>query len=345
MKIFRAFTQRYAGSASRPRLMLERLEDRCTPATFDLNGTVLTVNGTTGDDHFQFAQVTTTDNNIFFTTNYTFTLNGQSQTYTNNRRSEFGPVYAVTQVIVNGNGGNDTGVLITNDTHVDVNGFTRETSEQAFLGRGFITQSGGGYSLYLDDPGVAGPFLSFKDFQNTYAYMGRADSGELRGDGSVANILVTAGSYCYLTGGGDFHLISGAPSVIGLRTGANDQAWNYDVAGSLDAFVASGNAFSYMSGTDANGNSFFNEAVGYNVSYGIATHGNAIAYLIDSPGNDVFVGCATYSYLSGNDELGGVFNVAEGFGTVYGQSFVGGADYAYNYAPGHNVLSGFHMLT
>jgi len=38
------------------------------------------------------------------------------------------------------------------------------------------------------------------------------------------------------------------------------------------------------------------------VNYGIATHGNAIAYLIDSPGNDTFVGNMTESYLSGSDD-------------------------------------------
>src|SRR5205823_1892952 len=107
----------------------------------------------------------------------------------------------------------------------------------------------------------------------------------------------------------------------------------------LDAFVDSGNAFSYMSGSDA-GQSFYNVAVGFGVSYGIATHDQSFAYLIDSPGNDVFVGYASYSYLSGNDSNGSLFNVAEGFRLVFGQSFVGGADLAYNFASFVNVLGG-----
>jgi hypothetical protein len=95
-----------------------------------------------------------------------------------------------------------------------------------------------------------------------------------------------------------------------------------------------------MSGADSNGQSFFNVAVGFQVSYGIATHGNAIAYLIDSPGNDVFVGHASYSYLSG----AGVFNVAESFNMVYAESFVGGTDFAYLYDPTHNIITGFRRL-
>ena len=37
-------------------------------------------------------------------------------------------------------------------------------------------------------------------------------------------------------------------------------------------------------------------------------------------------------------------SVAEGFALVYGESFVGGTDYAYNYSPSHNILAGFHRL-
>jgi hypothetical protein len=318
----------------RTRLTLERLEDRWVPSAFSLNGTVLTINGTSGDDHFQMSQRTVHDNNIFFSTSYTFTMNGETASYLNYRQSEFGPLPSITQVIVEGNGGNDTGVLITDDTHTDPNGMTQETHETAILGPG-------GGALYVDDPNVDGPFLQFNGFNNTYAYMGRADSAQLTGNSGGGNILVTAGDYSYITGGGQFHLISGAPSVYGYAASSTDQVWHYDAAGGLDSFVASGSAYSYLSGTGSNGNTFFNEAVGFAVAYGIATHGNAIAYMIDSPYNDVFAGYASYSYLSGP----GVFNVAEGFSLVYGQSFVGGYDFAYNFDPSHNVLTGFHMLT
>jgi hypothetical protein len=91
---------------------------------------------------------------------------------------------------------------------------------------------------------------------------------------------------------------------------------------------------------------FFNVGVGFHVAYGISTHGNAIRYLIDSPGNDTFVGNTTVSYLSGSDSMGNVFNVAEAFALVYAESFVGGNDYAYNHDASHNILnSKWNLLT
>jgi hypothetical protein len=232
MNIPSVICRRHTESRTRTALMLERVEDRCTPATFDLSGTVLTVNGTAGDDHFQFSQQTTADNNIFFTTNYTFTMNGQSQTYTNNRRSEFGPIYQITQVFVLGNSGNDTGVLVTNDTHTSIAGNTVETRETAVLGPG-------GGVLYLDDPGVAAPFLQFNGFANTYAYMGRADTGTLTGVPSAMNIFVTAGAYSYVTGGGEFHLISGLPSLYGYSASGSDLATPSPISSTRPATTSS----------------------------------------------------------------------------------------------------------
>ena len=48
--------------------------------------------------------------------------------------------------------------------------------------------------------------------------------------------------------------------------------------------------------------------------------------------------------MSGSDSTGSLFNVAEGFALVYAQSFVGGTDYAYNYALGHNILNSRWIL-
>jgi hypothetical protein len=182
--------------------------------------------------------------------------------------------------------------------------------------------------------GSAFSFVTLSGFQTSYAYLGRADNGEIF-DSPGNDIFVTAGGYSYMTGPNIFRLISGGTSVYGYSiNGGSDQTWQYDAAGGLDAFVASGSAYSYMSGTDQSGNSFFNVAVGFPVTYGISTHGNAIAYMLDSPNNDVFYGATTYSYMSGP----GFFNVAETFALVYGESFVGGTDYAYNYDPTHNIL-------
>jgi hypothetical protein len=185
--------------------------------------------------------------------------------------------------------------------------------------------------------------LQFSGFNTVYAYLGRADSGTI--DAAPDQTFVNAGGYSYVTGGGLYFEISGASNVYSYApyvANSSDQAWHYDTA-AMDSFVASGNAYSYMSGTD-NGQSFFNEAVGFQVTYTIATHNQSYAYLIDSPGNDVFVGYAPYSYMSGSDNTGSLFNVAEGFLIVYGESFNGGTDYAYNYDPQHNILGGNWIL-
>ena len=99
----------------------------------------------------------------------------------------------------------------------------------------------------------------------------------------------------------------------------------------LDAFVASGSTYSYLSGTG-----FYNVAVGFATVNAMAGSGQSIAYFLDSAGTDTFCGADSYSYLSGN----GYFDVASGFAMVYGQTFVGGTDFAYNYAPWRNVLGG-----
>ena len=182
------------------------------------------------------------------------------------------------------------------------------------------------------------------NFPTSYAYVGRADSGELMATTGHENVFVSAGSYSYITDflgmgvGHEFHLISGSPNIYGYSVNSTDQAWHYDTA-ALDSFVSSGRAFSYMSGTDA-GQSFFNVAVGFGVNYGIATHGLSFAYMIDSPGNDTFFGTAPLSYLSGTTGGQSLFNEAEGFALVFGQSFNGGTDFAYNFDPTHNILGG-----
>jgi hypothetical protein len=189
-------------------------------------------------------------------------------------------------------------------------------------------------------------FLQFNGFASTYACMsGGTDTGQLF-DSPGNDLFVSAGSYSYITGSGPFFYrqISGAASVYAYTiNGWSDQAWHYDAPGSLDAFVSSGKAFSYMSGTDSSGSKavpFFNVSVGFAVTYGISTHGNSIAYMLDSPGNDTFYGATTYSYMSGP----GFFNVAEAFALVYAESFVGGTDYAYNYDPNNNILSSRWIL-
>jgi hypothetical protein len=305
-----------------------------TPAGFSYDSVskTLTITGSAATNTFTYFQGSAVDGSGTLQTTCDFTLNGATVAY---------PQSQLSQVDANGQGANSLAVFITNDTYVGSDGQTHETAETVVLG------PGGGS---LNKPNAAGTFQVFvllNGFSTSYAYVGRADSATLEGIASPRNLqntFVTAGSYSYIFGDGEFHLVSGAKYVYGYESDPADQAWQYDAAGSLDAFVASGNAYSYMSGSDTNGNTFFNVAVGFQVTYGIATHGNAIAYLIDSPGNDVFFGSTTYSYLSGTDSTGSVFNVAEAFSLVYGESFVGGTDFAYNYAPTQNILNSRWIL-
>jgi uncharacterized protein (TIGR03118 family) len=295
-----------------------------SPAGFvyDAATQTLTVTGTS----FNFSQATTADASGTHTT-YNFVIDGKTDSL---------PDTQLAHVIVNGQGAGASATLITNDTYTVPGRQTQETAELVVLGagRGQIEKVG----LY----GNTSVFLQLNAFPTSYAYVGRADSGQLMATIGGENIFVSAGSYSYITGMSQFHLISGSSSIYGYSVNSTDQAWHYDTA-ALDAFVSSGRAFSYMSGTDA-GQSFFNVAVGFGVNYGIATHGRSIAYLIDSPGNDTFFGSTALSYLSGTTAGQSLFNEAEGFALVNGESFVGGMDFAYNFDPNHNLLAGKWIL-
>jgi hypothetical protein len=317
---------------------LEWLEDRLMPSAFTLNNQVLTVNGTAGNDWFAFSQRTIIDNNIFFSTAYTLSLNGETYTFQNNRRSEFGPLYQVTQIIVNGNGGNDSAVILTNDTHQDALNNTRETAESLVL-------SAGGGSLYLDDSGVAAPFLTFSRFNSAYGIMGNADSGGFVGTPGVPNLFVGVGSYSYMTAPGTFHYITGAGAVYGYAVGLGDVAYQYDGSGP-SLFVASGNAYSLMSGSD-NGQSFSNTAIGFVSTVGVARHAGDIALFYDSPLSDYFLGAPGRSTLSALNGAGGVAIADEaiGFDLVYAYSFVGGTDYATVTDSSHIVAVGFRSYS
>ena len=67
-------------------------------------------------------------------------------------------------------------------------------------------------------------------------------------------------------------------------------------------------------------------------------------HVIDSPGDDTFVGGTPYSYMYSTDIVGNFneFNTAYGFALVFGESFVGGTDTAINNDPTKNIVSGFH---
>jgi hypothetical protein len=304
-----------------------------TPLTgfsFDSSTGTLTINGATGNNTFNFSQHTTRSGTTLITT-YTFTMNGSTASYTSNQ---------LNQVIVNGNGGNDTATLRTNDTYTGADGKTHETVERLTL------TSTSGDLQKLDASGAAHNFLQLNGFSKISATMGHADSGVFY-DSPGDDKFVTSGLTSSMTGPGYANSITGAGHTYGYSiNGGHDTATHYDGSGP-STYIASGSAYTLMQGTD-NGQSFFNEAVGFTTNYGIARHrtqDKAIFY--DSPGTDVFAGATYFSYMYSDDANGNFayFNAAQGFGKVYAYSFVGGIDYAYNYDNQVNFVFGFHIVT
>lgn len=321
-----------AAKPARFRLELETLESRDVPTTFNLSGTMLTIYGTPSNDNFVFSKSTTVSGGIVSTT-YTFTMDDQQMTYLDSQ---------VTNVNVYGLGGNDTAVVYLNDTFSN-NNFSGQNQQLPFTA---VATAGGGYVLN----NTGNVFMQLYQFQNSSFYLPSNVTGYLYTPpynsiaSSAPSTLVTAGNYsyvtstCFVAANDQFHLISGGDAVYGFSTNANDQAYHYDQG--QTTFVASGDAYSYMSG-----NVFFNVAMGFHTTYAYATAGNGdVAYFYDSPGSDTFVGNATTSYLSGTSPGIKYFDVAQGFSHVYADSFVGGTDFAYNFDPSVNTVSGNFIL-
>jgi hypothetical protein len=342
------------------RLTLERLEDRWVPSAFsyDANTQTLTITGTPGNDQFQYDQSSAAVYAEGVFTFYTFTMNGETQMYRTDRGDQ------IAQVIVDGNGGTDTATLTIREAYFLPNLPNPSTNTSVMiLGRDGgrlqhdLNSSVNNYTPHPTD------FMFLNQFRFTYTYLNNAtntvppsdgvnrDSAQLTDSTTGSDRFVSAGTYAYTTDNPNqptyLQLVSGAANVYGYSANpGHDSATHYDSAGSVDAFVSSGSAYSYLSGSDANNHAFFNEAVGFTVNYAVATHGNAVAYLIDSPRNDVFAGQTSYSYLYSDKADGSLalFNLAQGFQKVYAQSFNGGTDFAYNYDANRNVLSGAWIL-
>jgi hypothetical protein len=147
----------------------------------------------------------------------------------------------------------------------------------------------------------------------------------------------------------------GAGYVYGYAAGSIDYAYHYD-GSRPSALVVSGTAYSFMTGTDK-GQSFFNEAVGFQTNYGIAQHpGQDTAIFYDSPRDDVFAEYTDHSFMYSTNTDGSYaeFDYAQGFAMDYAFSFVGGTDYAYVYNtmvnqvdfydPANGHTTGYHRL-
>jgi hypothetical protein len=261
--------------------------------------------------------------------NDTFTLNGTSLTL---------PETLLDKVMVNAAGTGNSASLNT----------IGETAAEAIhVGNDF---SGGNKVQHLDAQGNAHDFLALSGFHSVFAYASPNDQGFIASTPGVKNVFVGAGSYAYMNSGNnaeDFYWISGAKYVYGYSSGPaspNDFAYQYDGSGPSTLVFAGGN-YSYMTGTDQ-GRSFFNEAVGFKNTYGIAQHAGDTAFFYDSPLNDVFAGYSDHSYMYGvyPDGTLAYLDQAQAFEQVYAYSVNGGTDYAYNYDPNHVHTSGFIRL-
>jgi YD repeat-containing protein len=147
-------------------------------------------------------------------------------------------------------------------------------------------------------------------------------------------------------GTGYFNLVSGAQSVTGTsNSGGNDQAYQYDGSGP-SIFTINGNTSSTMSGTD-NNQSFLNKAVGFDFTYGMATHANDTAIFNAGAGPEVFVGDTADSYLYADGAAVGalaMFDGVYGFSKVYANGAAGGHDIAYVQDAKVNIVKSFQLL-
>jgi hypothetical protein len=288
---------------------------------------VVTVNGTSGTDLFQFNEASVRNTTGVLVTTYYLTMDGQTQTFMSSQ---------VTRVVVNSKGGNDTAILVTSDTYIGADGKIKETREQVVLSpSGGVLQKFNGSAAYT--------FMQLNKFNTIYAYMGHADSSTLT-DSAGADTFVSAGSYSYMFGQGYFNLVSGAQSVTAMsNSGGHDQAYQYDGSGP-SIFTITGSVSSTMSGTD-NGQSFLNRAVGFAFTYAIASHGNDTAVINAGAGPEVFVGDTSESYLyAATDGNLSMFDAAYGFTKVYANGANGGRDVAYVHDAKVNIVTGFHPM-
>jgi hypothetical protein len=306
--------------------------------------------------NFQYTQATTA-NGSTVTSAYTFTLsasgNTLSQTFPDSALTTLPGLGAA--VTVDGQGTAGTAVLILNDTYVDGSGLTQETPARVSLGS--LNDAGvGTVSKFVGNStsNASYDFMALSNFPISYAYVGRNDGTvTLYGSAGTGTVgFVTAGYYSYIAAastGTFFHLAAGAPSVYGYSAGnAGDFAYHYSMnAGS--AYVVSGIAFSYMSGSQSNPedhnatDTFYNVAAGFPLNTGVSNNpGQDIAYIIDSPMNDTFIGGDAYSYMFSTDAAGSFteFDAAFGFALIYAESFVGGTDTAVNNDASINILGG-----
>ena len=321
---------RHAASPGPESIEARHFTQTTTGYSYDPRTRTLTITAAGGNHSFAFSQAAYGTSGSFTRTFYTFTLDGIAQTYDDE---------TVAHVAVRFSGSGNTASLDTksgNNVSVPPGGPTPPPHSGFTVSLG---QQGG--TVYRSDGSV---FLRLAGFGAEYATVGPNDIAQLVATAGVPNTLVTAGHSSYLQSANAYALFNGASYLRAYAAGPADRAYQYDGSGP-STFVAVGDTYSSMAGTDG-GTSFDNEARGFAFNEGIARHaGLDTAYLYDSPGNDIFVGNTTLSYLYRENATNTAlmeYDIAEGFAQVHAASVAGGVDYAYVYDASVNRVTGFH---
>jgi hypothetical protein len=127
---------------------------------------------------------------------------------------------------------------------------------------------------------------------------------------SAGDTVAESPNYSYLEATGLFAVANGFPVVYAYGSSdGTDQAWLYGSGGN-DAFVATP-TYAYLSGS-VGSLSFFNVAVGFQLTWGVGNGGSNMAYLYDSDGDDVFVATNGAAAMKGT----GYENMGLGFTAV-----------------------------
>jgi hypothetical protein len=328
-----AFTIGYHGNGGNDVVLTQV----ASPFSYDASSQTLTITIPTPDTFFTYRQASALDAGGVLHTTYTLGLDNGTVAYSDRQ---------LAHMIVNATGAGAIAYLFTNDTYTGSDGQTHETAEGLMIG------GGAGHLSTVDAQGNTHLLAQLGGFAGIYGFLGPADGGIILATAGEANTFVSAGGYAYMDSSPGFYFIGGAKYVYGVAAGAGDVAYHYDGSGP-SALVVSGTAYSLMLGTD-HGQSFFNEAVGFQTNYGIAQHpGQDTAIFYDSPLNDVFAGYTDHSFMYATNADGSYaeFDYAAGFALVDAYSFVGGTDDAYvydgtvNHVSAYNGSTGWHILT
>jgi hypothetical protein len=263
-----------------------------------------TVNGTAGNDTITVRPKAGDPNSV------EVVLNGLAQSYAN---------ASVTEILINGLGGNDQLTLDRGLVHnvtfdggagTDTAEFSTGTGAQTVVMRPALTQmTGAGSDVTVqnaEDVRVTGDAADVARLYDS--------AGDDRFYGRSANSYATGiGFYNYVARFGEVYAYANAGGV--------DRAYLYDSAGN-DRFYGKPTV-SYLEGVG-----FYNRATYFDFVYAYADGGGVDrSYLYDSAGNEKFYGKPTVSYLEG----AAFYNRASYFDYVYAYSTAGGVDRAYLY--------------